>query len=149
MHELHGSRRDAMRALAILPTIIATPTAAFAKEGDAVIEASFARRQAAYATYNALPPDSGAVVNGYGPGERELWDIIDEAEEVIRSHVATTPRGAMIQLWCAMYHSVSGREDDEAITRGDFGALARLDGTLDWNVRLMLAALRSLQSMEA
>jgi hypothetical protein len=143
------TRRNFIAGLAIMPALASTAAPVIANEGDAVIEAAFARRQAAYATYNALPPDSGPVVNGYGPGERDLWDIIDEAEEVIRSHVATTPRGAMLQLWCAMYHSVSGREDDETITRGDFGAIARLDGALDWNVRLMLAALRSLQTMEA
>lgn len=143
------TRRNFIAGIAIVPALASPVAPAIANEGDAVIEAAFARRQAAYATYNALPPDSGPAINGYGPGERELWDIIDEAEEIIRSHVATTPRGAMLQLWCAMYHSVSGREDDEAITRGDFGAIARLDGALDWNVRLMLAALRSLQSMEA
>lgn len=63
--------------------------------------------------------------------------------------MATTPRGVMLQLWCAMYHTVTGREDDEALTRGDFAAIDRLDSGLDWNARLTLAALRSLQTMEA
>ena len=115
---------------------------------DAAIEAAWQRRVEAYAIYNALPADTGPVVGGYAPGEREQWHIIDDAEEVIRSSVATTPRGAMIQLWCAMFHSVTGREQDDALTRGDFAAIDRLDGNLDWNARLVLAALRSLQSME-
>ncbi|WP_260598879.1 hypothetical protein [Sphingomonas endolithica] len=117
--------------------------------GDAAIEAAWACREQAYAAYNALPDNNGPVVNGYGPSEREMWAIIDEAEETIRAAVATTARGAMLQLWCAMYNSVSGREDDEAVTQGDFAAIDRKDSGLDWNARLMLAAIRSLQAMEA
>lgn len=127
-----------------LPVMAAQPQAV----GDAQIEAAWQRRVQAYAAYNALPADAGPVVNGFRPGESELWKVIDEAEEVIRSSIATTPRGAMLQLWCAMYHNITGREDDEALTRADFAALDRADGKLDWNARLTLSALRSLQAME-
>lgn len=81
--------------------------------------------------------------------EKALWSTIDEAEEVIRSETARTTKGVEIQLWVALYHSVSGREDDEAITRGDLDRLIRLEPAFDWNVRLAFAALRSLRAMEA
>lgn len=141
------TRRGLLGAISVAPAVLAAP--ALAKERpDAVIETAFRRRQAAYAAYNALPVKNEPVVDGYGPGERALWATIDQAEEIIRSTVASTPRGVMLQLWCAMYHTVSGREDDEAVTRGDFAAIDRLDSRLDWNARLTLAALRSLQAME-
>jgi hypothetical protein len=148
MATLASTRRGLLGAIAVAPAVLALPALA-TNYPDAAIETAWRSRQAAYATYNALPVENGPVVNGYGPGERELWAIIDEAEETIRSTVAATPRGIMLQLWCAMYHTVTGREDDEALTRGDFAAIDRLDNGLDWNARLTLAALRSLQMMEA
>ncbi|MFB0875343.1 MULTISPECIES: hypothetical protein [unclassified Sphingobium] len=55
MHELHGSRRDAMRALAILPIIIAAPTAASAATGLVCApSADAAAWDAALAHYQAL-----------------------------------------------------------------------------------------------
>ncbi len=158
MNTLPSSRRDVMRALAML-SVASVPTMAIAstglvaalpsQSGDAVIISAWKRRQDSYAAFIALPIYDGPVAAGYAPGERELWDIIDEAEEEIRSITATTPHGATIQLWCAMYHSITDRKGSDAVNRGDFAALDRMDGTLDWNARLMLAALRSLQSMEA
>ncbi|WP_066781275.1 hypothetical protein [Sphingomonas sp. CCH5-D11] len=141
------TRRGVLGAIAVAPAVLAAPALSHTS-ADAAIEAAWQRRVEAYAAFHALPEDNGPIVDGYGPGEREQWDIIDEAEELIRSTAARTPRGAMIQLWCAMYHSVTGREDDEALTRADFAAIDRLDSSLDWSARLTLSALRSLQSME-
>jgi hypothetical protein len=157
MRTLPSSRRDVMRALATL-SVASVPTMGMASAGlmtatssqaeDAIINSAWKQRQDAYAAYNALPAYDGPVAGGYALGERELWNVIDDAEEVIRSSTAATPRGAIIQLWCAMYHSITGRKDDDAVTRGDFAALDRIDSDLDWNARLMLAAIRSLQLME-
>jgi hypothetical protein len=145
---MQTNRRSLLAAIGAGPMMLAAPAAMSADAPDAVIERAFERRQIAYAAYNDLPDRGEPLVDGFGPGERELWTIINEAEHVIRTTVATTPRGVMLQLWCAMYHSVSGQEDDAALTRGDFAAVERLDNGLDWNARLMLAALRSLQLME-
>lgn len=147
-----ATRRVAIGAIGSLAAtaIIARHAAASSvTNGDVAIEAAFKRRRDAYTAFKALPERNGPVIEGYGPHERELWEVIDTAEHIIRTTTATTPRGVMLQLWCAMYHSVSGREDDEAIHAGDFAAVDRLDNDLDWNARLMLAALRSLQAMEA
>jgi hypothetical protein len=145
------TRRAAFGAIGSIAAagILASHTARALANPDADIEAAFQRRQQAYAAYNALPIDNQPVVDGYGPGERELMAVIDAAEDVIRRAVATTPRGVMLQLWCAMYHSITKSQDDDALTRADFAAIDRIDSDLDWNARLMLAGLRSLQAMEA
>lgn len=146
------SRRALMKAApfvaaaAIIPgaAAIAAPPA----DADAAILAAWERRQAAYVRYQVIP-FADDESDPYSVEEKALWAIIDEAEEVIRSTVARTPKGVEIQLWVALYHSVSGREDDEAITRGDLGRLVELEPTFDWNARLAFAALRSLHAMGA
>lgn len=118
---------------------------------DAAILGAWERRQNAYTAYHARPIDQPGLEPGEfnTPEEKRLWAIIEEAEEVIRSATATAVRGASIQLWTCLNHSVTGREDDAAITRGDLARLERIDTDLSWNARLALAALRSLQAMEA
>ena len=117
---------------------------------DRAILAAWERRQTAFVAYNALPLDNQPVINGYGPGEAELWAVIDAAEEEIRSATAHTTRGAMIQLQCSVFHSLTQRSDVEAFDRGDIAAIeVGGHGPADWSGRLALAALRSLMAMEA
>jgi hypothetical protein len=117
---------------------------------DAAIRAAWDRRHPACAAYNALPLENQPVVDGYGPGEAELWAVIDAAEAEIRSATAATTRGAMIQLQCAVFHSLTQQSDVEAYERGDIAAIeAGEHGPADWSGRLALAALRSLMAMEA
>lgn len=150
MDSTHATRRSVLSAAFVAPILVpsACATPMNLHDGDDAIRAAWSRRQNAYAAYNAIPASSDPAVSDYTPEEARLWAIIDAAEEVIRSSIATTPRGVSIQLWCALYHSVTGREDDEAVTRGDLAALERLDPSLDWTARLALAALRSLQTMK-
>jgi hypothetical protein len=117
---------------------------------DAAILAAWECRQIAYNAYKALPLDNGLTTDGYGPGERELWDQIDAAEKEIRKATAQTTRGAMIQLQCAVFHSLAHRKDVEAFERGDLAAVEASDyGPEEWSGQLALAALRSLMAMEA
>lgn len=123
---------------------LAAPAVAAANpSGDAVLEQAWAKRQQAFEAYNAI------ISDGDTPEELALWAIIDEAEKVIQTTVASTPRGVAIQLWTAMYHTIVMAEEERAVTRGDFDYLDREDGNLDWDARLTLAALRSLKAMEA
>ena len=147
----HTTRRNLLIAAPAVAALVAVPAFAVARGADAEMEAAWQRRQTAYAAYNAQPVDQPGLEPGQveTPEEKRLWAIIDEAETVIRSTVAKTPRGVSIQLWCSLYHSVSGREDDEAITRGDIDRLESLEDALDWNAKLALAALRSLKAMGA
>lgn len=123
---------------AALPTKAGSPTAS----PDYVIEAAWERRQTAYAAFKVVDDLSE---------EQRLWAVVDTAEEIIRSTNALTPKGVLIQLWCALYHSTAAlsQEQDDAVTRGDLDAVDAEDRALDWNARLMVAAMRSLKAMEA
>ena len=144
------TRRAILAAVIAAPALAATASTVWATTTpDAAIEAAWQRRQAAYVAYNAIPPDYSPDAPSETPEEAKLWATVNESEDVIRSTTARTPRGAMLQLWCAMYHSVMNGDDDAALTRGDFAALDRMDEKLEWNARLVLAALRSLQTIEA
>ena len=124
-------------ACASLPTKAVSPTAS----PDYAIEAAWERRQTAYAAYQ----DADDLNE-----EQRFWSVVDEAEEVIRSSIALTGRGVLIQLWCSLYHSTAclSAKQDAVVTRGDFDALDAEDGALDWSARMMLAAMRSLKAME-
>lgn len=121
-----------------------------AGDPDRAIVAAWDRRAAAYARYNALPIAERVEAPDYlSPEERAEWAIIDEAEAIIQATIAATPQGVACQVWTALHHSVTGREDDAALHRADLAALEARGEDLDWNVRLLLTALRSLKSMEA
>ena len=114
---------------------------------DTLIEQAWQTRRAAYDRYNALPFSEDPNV-AETPEERAEWAIIDQIEETIRSTVASTPRGAAIQLWTALQHTVTSRPDEAAALRRDLQHF-QIEHHHDWDVRLILAALRSLEAMEA
>lgn len=115
---------------------------------DDVLHAAWERRIEALSVYNALP-HSEKDGEPYTPEEAAQWAIIDAAEDVIRSTVASTPEGVAIQLWTLMGHSVSQREDEEATHRRDLDYFEARGNKLDWAERLTVAALRSLQAQPA
>ncbi|MDZ7895434.1 MAG: hypothetical protein U5M50_11045 [Sphingobium sp.] len=125
--------------------MIAAPALA-APAGDKAIIAAWGQRAVALDTYSSLPFSETGF--GYTPDEKACWDIIDAAEEMIRGTVAATPQGIVIQLLCAMTHSTAERKADDAATHGDLDALHAMDSDLDWDMRLILAAIRSLKAME-
>lgn len=114
---------------------------------DAPIIDAWERRKEAHDRYNALPGDEVDPDPVVAAAHRDQWAIIDECEEVIRSTVATTTKGAAIQLWAAVAHQVTSRADDQAVTRGDLADLTTRETDHDWTVRLALSALRSLEGM--
>lgn len=113
---------------------------------DTLIEQAWEARRAAYDRYNALPfsdePDEAQA-----PEERAQWAIIDAAEETICATIAGTSRGAAIQLWTALQHDITDRQDEAAALRRDLQWFENDEGQ-DWTVRLILSALRSLKAME-
>ncbi len=110
------------------------------------IETAWNEWKAAYDALEALPlpPADDAPMSAE---EKAAWAIIDKCEVTIRSSVATSPGGVAAQVWIALRHSVTERDHDLAAGRTDLDALEALGGALDWNVRCMVAALRSLASM--
>lgn len=106
------------------------------------------RRIAAFAIYDELP-NSETEGEPYTPEEAAQWAIIDGAEDVIRSTVATTPEGVMIQLWTQLSHNVTDRNDEAATRRRDLAHFEAQGEMLDRTERLTIAAIRSLKGMEA
>ncbi|MEO6151666.1 MAG: hypothetical protein ABIT09_07780 [Croceibacterium sp.] len=143
------TRRALLKAAPLAAATLALPSAALAaSNSDAAIETAWNRRVEAFSVYNALPY-SEAPGEPYTPEEAAQWAIIDAAEDVIRATVATTPEGIAIQLWTQFSHSVTARDDEAATQRRDLAHFEAQGDQLDWTERLTIAALRSLQAMEA
>lgn len=113
---------------------------------DTEIEAAWALRQETLLRHEALPlidPPEGEIET---PEEAACWVIIDQADEVIRSTIARTPRGAAIQLKVALYNCCDIRDDEELFIRGDFAALETKGYLLNRSAPHTIAALRSLEA---
>lgn len=125
---------------------IAAPEGAttFTKTADAAIIEAWERRTAARAELARLANDDSAEGN-YSPAEHAQWAIIDGAELVIQSATATTPRGAEIQLWTALAHSLVSDVESEAVEASDLDWLHANHERFDWSDKLFIAALRSLR----
>ena len=113
---------------------------------DAAITAAWDRRATAFLAVRALPDDP--ATGGETDEQSEQWAIIDAAEAEIRSGVATTARGAEIQLWCAAVYQFDDAEDEAPCYRGDLDYFIAQGDKRDWKDRLLLAALRSLRDQK-
>lgn len=113
---------------------------------DAAIIAAWEQRAAAYAVYETLAEHTGD--GPYSEDELAQWTVIDLAEMLIRNVPAKTVRGAEIQLWCALYHSVgAGAGETGAALRGDLDWFDATGEELDWSDKLVLSAIRSLRAI--
>jgi len=148
---LNTNRRSLLASIPAAALAVTIPaTALAANESDATIKAAWAQWLQTRADYNAAPvPEDDAQHKAQLIEEQRQWAIMDEAEETIRATAATTPQGAQIQLWVALIHSVTTREEEEAVLRRDLSAIAAFDHELDWHARLIVAAIRSLDNMAA
>ena len=81
--------------------------------------------------------------------DRQLWQIIDPAEVAIQTGIAAGPDDVANQIKLALLHTLPLRDDEAVVLWGDTDSLCERSADLDWNVRLMLSALRSLQAMGA
>lgn len=128
--------------------IISTPApdgaTTFTNKDDAAIIAAFDRRAAAFAKLGGLPDP---VTTGTGTDEQTgLWAIIDVAEAEICTSVATTARGAELQLWCAAVYQFDAAEDEGPCYRADLDHFTAQGDRRDWKDRLLIAAFRSLRA---
>jgi hypothetical protein len=142
---IRTNRRSFVAAIPAISATSAVAIPAFAATGaDARIIAAWEQRKAAYLDYNNSPPWND---EGPDPEEDAFYQVVDEAEELIRSSVATTALGAEIQLWVALYHSESHKRDrDTAIITADLSAVIEHDAEMDWHTRFILGAIRSLRA---
>lgn len=137
-------RRNLLIAAPAIAALVAVP--AMATDHDAEIIAAWRTRKAAYRRYNALP--MADAPGDMTPSEQAEWTIIDNAEAVIRTGVAKTPRGVAAQLWVAFQHTLTSRKDDAAAQSANLAYFAD-DSERDWTERMTLAALRSLAAQGA
>lgn len=137
-------------AVAALP-LAAMPMPLASPGNDAEILAAWERWREAHAVYDALPfaDEIGLEPGTRTPDEAEQWGIIDEAQAVLATTKAATPEGAAIQLWVALWPSNHDGEVVRAIFRRDLAWFEANESDFDWDVRLILAALRSLQAQGA
>lgn len=121
-------------------------------EADADLLAAWERRKVAYRTYNAAPltdDEPHDPVTKMTPEEAAFWQETDAIEATIEATTAKTLAGIKAQLWCAVSHMVTHRPEDNAANEGDLAAMSELHEGLDWNVKLVVAAIRGLEAMEA
>lgn len=127
----------------IAATAAAAPFPAIAlpiNHPDAALEAAWQRLVIARDTLDLIAEDHSQI-------EREQWAIVDEAEALIQRATATTPRGAALQLWVALSHTLDTNGEDKLVRAGDLEALEARQ--VDWNARCIFAALRSLEAQGA
>ena len=80
--------------------------------------------------------------------EKTLWAAIDAADVEIQTLRATSPEAIATKLWLAIVHSTPDHETEEACCRRDLEWLEAQGKAPDWNLRLLISALRDLKSME-
>ncbi len=108
---------------------------------DAAIVAAFERRAAAFAALGGLPDP----VTTDTDEEASLWTIIDVAEAEICTSIATTARGAELQLWTAATYMFDTAENEGPCYRADLDHFTAQGDRRDWKDRLLVSALRSLR----
>jgi hypothetical protein len=102
---------------------------------DAAIIADFARWQLAHAERLELPD---------GADEKDVWAVIDEADTRIQRTPAKTSQGIACKLWLAFVHIATDAQQEAAAIRGNLDWLEAQGGAVDWNLRLIVSALRDL-----
>ncbi|GAA5049740.1 hypothetical protein GCM10023208_08170 [Erythrobacter westpacificensis] len=136
-------RRNFITGSAVAAASLTIPGKAIAADADAGILEAWERWVAARTAINVLPVSYDEWDTRE---ENRLWQLVDKAEEDIRRAKAATKDGAAIQLWIALAHSLETLRQDELIATRNLAAFEQDDPDFDWNVRLLLAALRSLEA---
>lgn len=141
------TRRNLLKVVPLTAAVLAAPACARGANPDAALIAAWERRVQACGALDAIPQHASPTV--ISAQERRLCAIIDAAETEIEAATALTPRGAEIQLWTALDHGIC--EDNQGRMLGWRGlqALGERPTDLDWDVRLVVAALRSLKAQGA
>ncbi len=74
------------------------------------------------------------------------WGRIDAAEIAILASTFRTRRTAELQLWIAWSHyRPSSSTIKKLVMQGDYAALTRRRGDLDWNEKMLFAAITTLR----
>ena len=116
---------------------IATSAVCIASAPDSIEYHWQARRQAFQEfEADALVLDDAVTAQNY-------WDRVDAAEMAILNSPDTSPRATEIRLWVAWWHTdVTHRE---AVSQGAVAALLPIRNDLDWEEKLIFAAILNLR----
>lgn len=112
---------------------------------DSAIFDAFHRRAAAFVTLAGLPDTD--TTGGSTPEQAAQWSIIDVAEAEICTSVATTARGAELQLWTAATYQFETAEEEAPCYRADLAYFTAQGDRRDWKDQLLIAAIRSLRAI--
>lgn len=110
---------------------------------DAAILQAFEQWKTLHAERRALPP------TGHADQELALWNRIDARDRQVRDLPATTPTGVACKLWIAITQNTPDHDPEDAAFRTDLAWFEAQGDALDWNLRCIVSALRSLKTMEA
>ena len=78
--------------------------------------------------------------------ETAYWRRNDAAEIAILASTLRTRRTAELQLWIAWSHyEPSSSAIEKLVNQGDYAALASMRGGLDWNEKMLFAAITTLR----
>lgn len=78
--------------------------------------------------------------------QEPYWRRIDAAEIAILASTFRTRRTAELQLWIGWSHyEPSSSTVEKLVTQGDYAALARMRAALDWNEKMLFAAITTLR----
>ena len=78
--------------------------------------------------------------------QEPYWRRIDAAEIAILASTFRTRRTAELQLWIGWSHyDPSTSTIEKLVTQGDYAALAAMRGDLDWNEKMLFAAITTLR----
>lgn len=113
-------------------------------DADSALLGAWEQRCALFSSLETLPESDNTT-----PEEAKIWEQIKAAEDVIRSQLATTPAGVSAQLFAGLHGMSPDFPVDQASQIGSLAPLEAHESKMDRSERLLLAALRSLKSMEA
>ncbi|GAA3714529.1 hypothetical protein GCM10022268_24080 [Sphingomonas cynarae] len=96
------------------------------------------------AAYRELEADERFLDND--AVQEPYWRRIDAAEIAILASTFRTRRTAELQLWIGWSHyEPSSSTVEKLVTQGDYAALARMRAALDWNEKMLFAAITTLR----
>jgi hypothetical protein len=137
-NEHSTSRRAVIMGLAGTPFLAGTMTApAIASQTDATLEAHWREYLASQRTIYDSPDPTNEECEAQ-------TSRLNRVEDAILKHPAATTHDAAIKLWVALPHIDANRWIEEAIAYGRFGEIIDNQCDLDFDCRLVVAAIVAL-----
>ena len=138
MTHLNAKRAPAGDARVATVPLPMSQSAVAAVRGAVAIEQHWQDRCAAYREFEADPD-----VLADNERANDYWDRIDVTEIAILNSPDTSIRAAELRLWVAWSHGEGGNR--AAVSQGDVPALIAIRSSMDWQEKLIFAAILNLR----